>query len=278
LNNTASQEALSQVLLNHVVNATNGTIYYEEDLTNGAVLDTLADGGSVVVGKNSSGITINEASVVLGDLLAANGVVQGINKVLIPSSVTFNLVNILEGLGNFNTLLAYLNTTDLLNIIANDPNITLFAPNDDAFNNVADLSALEGNLPVLQQVLLTHLVNSSIPFLNGSQTYNPVGGVNHTLFWNENGQVELENLDGVSEGTADITVTSFARNGTYLYGIDRVLGVPQDSGSSGGLKAWQIALIVIAGVVVGLLILGLVVGAVFFVFFKNRPGYRRIDD
>jgi len=272
LNNSASTDTLRTILDNHVVRGS--TIYYSTVIPNGVtVVPTLATNGSVVVNKTMYGVTVNGANVTSPDILAANGVVHGIDRVLVPASVTFTLANILEGLPQYSQLLHYLNITGLLNTFVSGGPLTIFAPDDEAFSMVEDLSTLEGNDTLLRNVLLTHVVFAAVPQLNISARFLVEN--NQTIVVTDTNFIELENTAGQRIANAHVNLQSSANNG-YLYGIDRVLGVPQES-SSGGLKPWQIALIVVGGVIVGLLLLLIVVGVVYFVFLKPRTGYRKIN-
>jgi len=273
LNNSDSSDTLRTILDNHVARA--NTVYYSTVIPVGSTMvPTLAYNGSVVVTKTAHGmISVNNANVTFPDLLADNGVVHGIDRVLVPSSVTFTLANIIEGLPNYSSLLHYLNISGLLNNFTTDGSLTIFAPDNDAFAMVEDRDALDNNDTLLRQVLLTHILFVSIPQLNVSSRFSVEG--NQTIVVTDDNSIELEDPSGKRVGSADVILHSSANNG-YLYGINRVLGVPQES-SSGGLKPWQIALIVVGGVVVGLLLLLIVIGVVYFAFLKPRTGYRKIN-
>ena len=71
--------ALAQILLYHVV----GSQALSTDLSNGMTITTL-EGSDVTVTIDSNGVFINNAQVIVADLLADNGVVHVIDAVLLP--------------------------------------------------------------------------------------------------------------------------------------------------------------------------------------------------
>ena len=78
-----------------------------------------------------------------------------------------NIFTTLKASGKFTILTKALDEAQLSKVLSTTPNITLFAPTDQAFNALppAQLNALmqPDNAPVLQKVLIYHLVNASLP-------------------------------------------------------------------------------------------------------------------
>ena len=74
-----------------------------------------------------------------------------------------NLVEKLESLGNYETLLTALELTDLKDTVANADALTIFAPTDDAFGKLPDgtLEFLIDNPDALSNILLYHVVGGS---------------------------------------------------------------------------------------------------------------------
>ncbi|MBK7695364.1 MAG: fasciclin domain-containing protein [Saprospiraceae bacterium] len=73
------QGVLTQILLYHAV----GAKALSTDLTNGQLIKTI-NGQSVNVTINTDGVFINNAKVIVADVLADNGVVHVIDAVLTP--------------------------------------------------------------------------------------------------------------------------------------------------------------------------------------------------
>ena len=76
-----SVEDLTSILTYHVV---AGTVGYSSDLTSGDI--KTVNGATVKVEVSDSGVKVNDANVVLSDVLVANGVVHVIDAVLIPAA------------------------------------------------------------------------------------------------------------------------------------------------------------------------------------------------
>ena len=77
----ANSGALTAILTYHVV---NGTVLSTE-LVDGMMPETLQ--GEAITIDLSSGVTINDASVVTPDIMASNGVIHVIDSVLVPPSI-----------------------------------------------------------------------------------------------------------------------------------------------------------------------------------------------
>jgi uncharacterized surface protein with fasciclin (FAS1) repeats len=137
--------ALDEVLKYHLFG--NSTLF-NSSVPNVGEFQTL-QGENIFVSKILNEIAINEEATVLSaDVLASNGVVQVIDRVLLPPGFNFSpagppsisndtILNIVENSQNLQTLLAAIETApvfvaDLL--LSDNHTLTLFAPDDDAFS------------------------------------------------------------------------------------------------------------------------------------------------
>lgn len=75
----ANKELLRAILLYHVIPAE----VFAEDAA-GLTEATMADGGTVSIGVNFFGLTVNGAQVIRPDINVSNGVIHAINQVLLP--------------------------------------------------------------------------------------------------------------------------------------------------------------------------------------------------
>ena len=169
------QDLLATILTYHVA---SGAAVASTDLTEGMTITTL-QGENLTVSLEGGAAFIDaegEASnVVTADVLANNGIVHVIDRVLIPqaaidalgATLLNNIVDLAIATPFLTNLVAALGAAngDLPTVLSSDGPFTVFAPTDDAFaafleaNNFATL----GDVPVdvLTQVLLNHVVEGS---------------------------------------------------------------------------------------------------------------------
>jgi transforming growth factor-beta-induced protein len=152
----AHPAALKAVLLYHVV---TGTVP-ASDVVKLSSAQTL-EGSSVLIKVNKGGVFVNQAKVTTPDVMASNGVIHVINKVLIPPR---NIVATAKAAGKFKTLTALLKKSGLAGTLAGKGPFTVFAPTDAAFAKVpkATLAVLAKNKAKLRAVLLYHVVKGQV--------------------------------------------------------------------------------------------------------------------
>ena len=151
---------LADILLYHVVGATA----LSTDLSDGQMVTTL-NGADVTVTINEAGIFINDAQVIVADLVATNGVVHVIDAVLTPPVPTNTVVDIIVN-SNVHTILeAAVLEADLAGALSGEGPFTVFAPTDEAFAALAEaLGATAADLlalPELADILLYHVVGAT---------------------------------------------------------------------------------------------------------------------
>jgi uncharacterized surface protein with fasciclin (FAS1) repeats len=147
---------LKSVLLYHVV---PGSVP-ASDVVKLSSAKTL-EGSSVLIKVNKGNVFVNQAKVTMPDVMASNGVIHVINKVLIPPK---NIVATAKAAGTFRTLTALLKKSGLAGTLAKKGPFTVFAPTDAAFAKVpkATLAALAKNKAKLRAVLLYHVVKGQV--------------------------------------------------------------------------------------------------------------------
>jgi transforming growth factor-beta-induced protein len=119
------------------------------------------EGSSVLIKVNKGGVVVNQAKVTTPDVMASNGVIHVINKVLIPPK---DIVPTAKAAGRFTTLTALLKKSGLVGTLAKKGPFTVFAPTNAAFAKVpkATLAALAKNKAELRAVLLYHVVKGQV--------------------------------------------------------------------------------------------------------------------
>lgn len=147
---------LRSVLLYHVVPGSVNA----SDVVKLSSAKTL-EGSSVLIKVNKGGVFVNQAKVTTPDVMASNGVIHVIDKVLIPPK---NIVATAKAAGKFTTLTALLKMSGLAGTLAKNGPFTVFAPTDAAFAKVpkATLAALAKNKAKLRAVLLHHVVKGQV--------------------------------------------------------------------------------------------------------------------
>jgi uncharacterized surface protein with fasciclin (FAS1) repeats len=204
---------LANVLLYHVV----GANALAGDLNDGDALATLL-GPDVNVSIMDGTVMINGATVVVADIIAANGVVHVIDAVLTPPTV----VDIVVDSPDHETLETAVIAADLAGTLSGDGPFTLFAPTDDAFAALP-AGALDALLAdptgALADVLLYHAVAGqalSTDLMDGDMIETILGD-----------DVEVSIVDGdvFINGAQVIVADILAENGV-VHVIDAVLLPP----------------------------------------------------
>jgi uncharacterized surface protein with fasciclin (FAS1) repeats len=141
---------------------------------------------------------------------------------VVPSG---NLVSTLQGSGHFTILLKAVDAAGLSDVLKSAPNITLFAPTDEAFQalpapELAQLMAPK-NAPLLQKVLTYHLINAKVDSSKIKGAKGPVVTV-------ENSNVVVDgSTDDLKVNDADIIQSDVMATNGIIQVIDKVL-VPAD--------------------------------------------------
>ncbi len=173
---------LAEVLLYHV--SAGAKTQAEIEAANS--ITTLFDGNTIT--PDGQDLVDNEPdltdpTIVAPDIVAGNGIIQGIDRVLLPVDVpgNTNIVDIAAGSDDFNLLVRALTTAGLADTVRASDDITVFAPTDAAFTALAvdlgfdgdtsdedavfghivqaltDLAADDDPIPLLTDILLYHV-------------------------------------------------------------------------------------------------------------------------
>ncbi len=194
------------------------------ELSNGE-FETLLEGESVEINVDG-GVTINDVEVVVPDVQAINGVVHGIRSVLLPDYVVEAVGTVSEVFlfnPNYTILTEAVRTADLLSTLSTTQDITVFAPDNAAFE-AAGITSLDGlTAEDLSPILLYHVVGARV-----FSTDLPADGVVETLN-TENPNFYLGYLtDAVVliNGLTQITGVDIEKSNGVIHTIDRTLVPP----------------------------------------------------
>jgi len=89
------------------------------------------NGQQVAIKVADGKVTIDQATVVTADIPCSNGVIHVIDQVIRPSAD--KIPSIAEKAGSFKTLLSAAKAAGLVEVLAGDQPLTVFAPTDEAF-------------------------------------------------------------------------------------------------------------------------------------------------
>jgi len=201
-------ELVTKVLQYHVVAAN----IYSPTLKDFQAVQTL-EGSDIVVRKLSSGVKVNDASVVAADVASSNGVVHVIDKVLLPPpSIVDNAVATpsLSALVSVVTMPEY---KPIFDALSNSDRKTVFAPTDAAFQ-AAGIQL--DNVALVTDVLKYHVVAGTVyaDDLNGVSRATTLQGTEVVL--------QKSNI-GVRVNDANVLVADVRSSNGVVHVIDRVL-------------------------------------------------------
>ena len=136
-----------------------------------------------------------------------------------------NLISTLQGSGHFTILLKALDATNLTTTLKTTPDLTLFAPTDEAFQALptGQLNELMApkNAPILQKVLIYHLVHLNLDSSKIKGAKGPVQSV-------ETGNLVVDGSGPVLKvNDADIIQSDVHATNGFIQVVDKVL-IPTD--------------------------------------------------
>ena len=164
----ADPKALAEILTYHVL---AGKVM-AADVTDGLSAPTLA-GPAVVFTIVDGKPMINDANIVATDVVASNGVIHVIDKVILPpaeeaakpdDAMALDILGTAEAAGSFTTLLAAVKAAGLEEALMGKGPFTVFAPTDEAFAALpkATLDALLADPKALAGILTYHVLAGKV--------------------------------------------------------------------------------------------------------------------
>ena len=211
---------LTDILLYHVysgsVNAADVTDGLTVAMVNGDDASFTVTDGTVMVG---------DATVVLADVPASNGVIHVIDKVLMPPADLVDIAAVAMSTGVHDSLVAALVKADLVSTLQGDGPFTVFAPTDQAFADAGiDLDAFttDEEIAALTDILLYHVYTAG--------AVNAAGVTDGMTVAMGNGdEASFTVTDGtVMIGDATVTTADVMASNGVIHVIDKVLMPPAD--------------------------------------------------
>lgn len=219
---------LQEILFYHVL---NGAVL-SSSLSDGQVVET-ALGVDVTITINADGVFVNDAEVVVFDIIADNGVVHVIDAVLVPVvEEPFTVWDVITGSADHTTLEAAISVAGLdADLDDESATLTVFAPTDQAFAALpaGTVLALLADIPALTEILLYHVVGSV------ALSSDLEDGQTITTLQLEDVTVTI-NPDGIFINNAEVTVADIITDNGVVHVIDAVLLPPSNVEESSSMS------------------------------------------
>lgn len=208
---------LTPILLNHVV---AGSVK-SSDISTGYVTtlnatDPAHAGVQVYVEKGSD-VKVDGSKVIIADVMASNGVIHAIDKVILPANVVNHAINN----PNFSILVQAVVKAGLVEALSGTGPFTVFAPTNAAFNalfsalGVSGIDALTAGQ--LTPILLYHVVPGNVRSSQVSSGSVP------TLKDGSNLNVTVSNMGVNINGSVNVIATDVQGANGVIHVIDAVL-------------------------------------------------------
>jgi len=182
---------------------------------------TMLNGDDATFTVTNESVMIGDATVTMADVMASNGIIHVIDKVLMPPADLVDIPTVAQGTGIHDSLVAAVIQAELLSTLQGDGPFTVFAPTDDAFTAAGvDLAALdnEEGKAALTDILLYHVVSGAVPSLavTDGMVAAAVNGDDLTFTVGE----------GVMVNDANVILADVAASNGIIHVIDKVLMPP----------------------------------------------------
>ncbi len=207
-------ETLKSILLYHVI----GSKAISSDLESGyyPTLSTYNDNNMSMYIKVDNGVFINKnTKVTTPDIMADNGVIHVVDKVILPPSV----VNIAVDNENFTTLVNAVVKAGLVDALSAEGPFTVFAPTNAAFEALFNSLGISGiddlSAEQLIPILTYHVVSGNV------LSTDLVSGEVSTL--NPESKITVDLSSGVKINNSKVIVANIQGSNGVVHAIDQVL-------------------------------------------------------
>ncbi|WP_289054920.1 fasciclin domain-containing protein [Carboxylicivirga marina] len=210
-----SKETLSSVILYHAIGAFVPASMVEAGYF--PTLSTAFERNISVKVDTDGGVMLNaDSEVVATDVVATNGIIHAINKVIMPPGI----VDIAMDNSNFSILVQAVVKAELVDALSGDDPLTVFAPTNAAFEelfaaiNVTGIDDLTKE--DLTPILLAHVVSGNVASTDLSNGNVP------TL--NDQKMIAINVDSGVSiDGTINVVAADIQGKNGIVHVIDKVI-------------------------------------------------------
>ena len=209
---------LTDILLYHVISGAVAS----SDVTDGLSVESL-NGDDVSFTVSGGSVMVNDATVTSADVMASNGIIHVIDKVMMPPADLGDIPTVAQGTGIHTSLVTAVVQAELLTTLQGDGPFTVFAPTDDAFAAAGiDLAALdsEEGKATLTDILLYHVVSGAVPSsaVTDGMSAAAVNGDDLSFAVGE----------GVMVNDANVVLADVPASNGVIHVIDKVLMPPAD--------------------------------------------------
>jgi uncharacterized surface protein with fasciclin (FAS1) repeats len=207
---------LTYVLTYHVV----PSVALSTNLSDGQFITTLS-GVDITVSIVNGDVFINQAQVIVADIVTDNGVVHVLDAVIAPGIIANNVWDIIQGSPVHTILETGVLAAGLDGTLQNDYFYTVFAPTDAAFGALpaGTIESLIANPTALTDVLLYHVVGSVVASTDLSD------GQDVTMLQGDNTTITL-GMGGAMINNANIVAADLRTWNGIVHVIDAVLLPP----------------------------------------------------
>merc|ERR1711874_683372 len=190
-------------------------------------------GGEVInlIKTDAGGVQItyegNTINVVTADVMASNGVIHIIDKVILPATAgpvekepLGDVVDVAVGAGAFTTLVKIVSDLELVDTLKGAEALTVFAPSDDAFAKLP-AGTLESLTPAqAKEIVLRHVVTAKVPAAAvATGPVETIGGEVIDLIKTEAGGVQI----GYEGNTINVVTADVMASNGVIHIIDKVI-------------------------------------------------------
>ena len=217
LDTPQGKATLQDILLYHVVSEEIPAMNVTECMT------SVTANGQPVAFSLQNGAMINDANITMTDVIASNGYIHVIDKVLTPTDNPNDIPRTAQCTGIHDNLVAGVIQAELLETLQGPGPFTIFAPTDQAFADAGiDLGALDNpaGKQTLSDILLYHVVSGEVPSSNVTECMTATAVNGQTLSFTVS--------NGVMVNGANVTLADVGTSNGIIHVIDKVLS-PTDT-------------------------------------------------